>query len=240
MTRIDGRRFDQMRKVKIKKDILKFAEGSCLIEIGNTQVICAASVEESVPPFLRGKGKGWVTSEYGMLPRSCRERIAREGTRGRPNGRTQEIQRLIGRSLRSIVDMSLLGERSLWIDCDVIQGDGGTRTASVTGSFVALSLALKKLQKEGVLTTLPVKDYLAAVSVGIVDGVLMVDLNYEEDSKADVDMNVIMTGSGRLVEVQGTAEAAPFTKKQLNQMLDLAAQATQKLIQLQKQAVKIG
>ncbi|MBI1976167.1 MAG: ribonuclease PH [Candidatus Omnitrophica bacterium] len=239
MTRIDGRHFDQMRKVRIKKDILKFAEGSCLIEMGNTQVMCAASVEGSVPPFLRGKGKGWVTSEYGMLPRSCRERIAREGTRGRPNGRTQEIQRLIGRSLRSVVDMGLLGERSIWIDCDVIQGDGGTRTASITGSFVALSLAMKKLQKEGILTKSPIKDYLAAVSVGILDGVLMADLNYEEDSKAGVDMNVVMTGSGRLVEVQGTAEADPFTKKQMNQMLDLAAQTIQKLIQLQKQAVRI-
>lgn len=238
-TRSDGRKTDQLRKIRIKKDVLKYAEGSCLIEMGNTQVICSASVEKTIPPFLRGKGTGWVTAEYGMLPRSCRERIAREGSRGRPNGRAQEIQRLIGRSLRSVVDMELLGERSIWIDCDVLQGDGGTRTAGITGSFVALSLAIQELQKSGVLTKSPIKDCLAAVSVGILDGVLMVDLNYDEDSKADVDMNVVMTGSGRLVEVQGTAEANPFTKKQLNQMLDLAAQAIQKLIQLQKQAVSV-
>ena len=236
--RVDGRKQDQLRNIRIKKDALKYAEGSCLIEMGNTHVICTASIEENVPPFLKGKGRGWVTAEYGMLPRSCRERIAREGSRARPGGRTQEIQRLIGRSLRAVIDLEKLGERSLWIDCDVFQGDGGTRTASITGGFVALALAVKKLQNQGILKEFPIKDYLAAVSIGILDGNIMVDLNYEEDSKAEVDMNVVMTGSGRLVEVQGTAEANPFTKKQLNQMLNLAGDAVEQLIQIQKQVLK--
>ncbi len=238
IVRNDGRKPDQLRKVHIQKDVLKYAEGSCLIEMENTHVICSASIENGVPNFLKGKGTGWVTSEYGMLPRSCRERIAREESRSRPNGRTQEIQRLIGRSLRSVVDMKRLGERSLWIDCDVLQGDGGTRTASITGGFVALALAVKKLQSQGILKESHIKDYIAGVSVGISEGNLIVDLDYEEDSHAEVDMNVVMTGSGRLVEVQGTAEANPFTKKQMNQMLDLASDAIKQLIQLQKQVLK--
>ena len=236
--RSDGRRLDQMRKVRIKTGFLKYAEGSCLIEMGNTHVICSASVEEGVPHFLKGTGKGWVTSEYGMLPRSCRERIHREGSKGRPSGRSQEIQRLIGRSLRSVIDLGGLGERSVWIDCDVIQGDGGTRTAGITGGYIALLLAIQKLQSQGILVKSPIKDSIAAISVGIVNGTMRLDLDYEEDSGAGVDMNIVMTGSGKLVEVQGTAELEPFTKKQMNQLLDLATVGIQQLVRLQKQALK--
>jgi len=229
-----------MRKVKIKKNVMKFAEGSCMIEVGNTKVICTASVENKVPPFLRGKGTGWVTAEYGMLPRSCNSRIRREASAGKLSGRTQEIQRLIGRSLRSIVDLKKLGERTVWIDCDVIQGDGGTRTASITGSFIALIEALSFLKKENIINEIPVKDYIAAVSVGVVDGKLCLDLDYEKDSKAEVDMNVVMTGAGKLVEVQGTAEKNPFSKKDLDKMISLAEKGIKKLIDIQRKVLKIA
>ena len=211
--RNDGRKLDQMRKVKIKRSVMKFAEGSCMIEIGNTKVICTASVEEKVPPFLRNTGKGWITAEYGMLPRSCQTRIRRESSVGKLSGRTQEIQRLIGRSMRSVVDLEKLGERTIWIDCDVIQGDGGTRTASITGSFIALADAISTLRNKHIITECPIRDYIAAVSVGIVDKRSHLDLNYEEDSNAEVDMNVIMTRGVKIVEVQGTAEKTPFSKK---------------------------
>lgn len=228
-----------MRKVKIKKNVMKFAEGSCMIEVGNTKVICTASVENKVPPFLRGKGTGWVTAEYGMLPRSCNSRIRREASAGKLSGRTQEIQRLIGRSLRSIVDLKKLGERTVWIDCDVIQGDGGTRTASITGSFIALIEALAFLKKGNIIDEIPVKDYIAAVSVGVVDGKLCLDLDFEKDSKAEVDMNVVMTGAGKLVEVQGTAEKNPFSKKELDKMILLAEKGIKELISVQRKVLKI-
>ncbi len=237
--RKDGRKLTQMRKVRIKRNIMKFAEGSCMIEVGDTKVICTASVEDKVPPFLRDSGSGWVTAEYSMLPRSCNTRIPRESSRGKQTGRTQEIQRLIGRSLRSVVALDKLGERTIWIDCDVIQGDGGTRTASITGSFIALSDALLFLKKENILKQLPVKDYVAAVSVGIVDGELCLDLNYKEDSKAEVDMNVIMTGKKRLVEVQATAEKTPFSKKDMDRLILFAEKGIKKLISLQRNALKI-
>ncbi len=234
--RKDGRGLDQMRKVSIKRNVMKFAEGSCMIEVGNTKVICTASVEEKVPPFLRNTGKGWVTAEYGMLPRSCQTRMRRESSAGKPSGRTQEIQRLIGRSMRSVVDLEKLGERTIWIDCDVIQGDGGTRTASITGSFIALRDAILSLKKAGIITECPIRDYVAAVSVGIADGRSCLDLNYEEDSEADVDMNVIMTGKAKIVEVQGTAEKTPFTKDELDRLLLLAQKGIKELIAMQYKA----
>src|SRR4030042_629875 len=214
-----NRELDELRKIKIKRDVMKYAEGSCLIEMGNTKVICTASVEEKVPPFLRNTGTGWITAEYGMLPRSCKSRIERESSRGKQSGRTQEIQRLIGRSLRSVAALPKLGERTIWIDCDVLQGDGGTRTASITGSFIALADALLKLKSDKIIDAIPLMDYVAAISVGIVDNKKCLDLNYEEDSKAEVDMNVIMTGAGKLVEVQGTAEKTPFSTKDLNDLI---------------------
>ncbi|MBU1062425.1 MAG: ribonuclease PH [Candidatus Omnitrophica bacterium] len=237
--RKDGRRPDEMRKINIKRNIMKFAEGSCMIKIGSTEVICTASVEEKVPPFLRNSGSGWITAEYGMLPRSCQSRIQREASRGKQSGRTYEIQRIIGRSLRSVVELDKLGERTIWIDCDVIQGDGGTRTASITGSFVALMDALLTLKKQGVIGVLPVKDYVAAVSVGIIDGENYLDLNYEEDSKAEVDMNIIMTGNGKLVEIQGTAEKTPFSKKELDELILVAKKGMERLITLQRRILKI-
>ena len=237
--RSDGRQLDQMRKVKIKRNVLKFAEGSCMIEMGNTKVICSASVEDKVPPFLRNTGSGWVTAEYGMLPRSCKSRIDREASRGKQSGRTQEIQRLIGRSMRSITELKKLGERTIWIDCDVIQGDGGTRTASITGSFIALSDALIKLKKQKIITSIPLADYVAAISVGIVKGEKCLDLNYEEDSGAEVDMNIVMTGSGMMIEVQGTAEKKPFSEKDLEGLIKLAKGGIDSLITLQKKLVKI-
>ena len=237
--RSDGRQLDQMRKVKIKRNVLKFAEGSCMIEMGNTRVICSASVEDKVPPFLRNTGSGWVTAEYGMLPRSCKSRIDREASRGKQSGRTQEIQRLIGRSMRSITELKKLGERTIWIDCDVIQGDGGTRTASITGSFIALSDALIKLKKQKIITSIPLADYVAAISVGIVKGEKCLDLNYEEDSGAEVDMNIVMTGSGMMIEVQGTAEKKPFSEKDLEGLIKLAKGGIDSLITLQKKLVKI-
>ena len=237
--RSDGRQLDQMRKVKIKRNVLKFAEGSCMIEMGNTKVICSASVEDKVPPFLRNTGSGWITAEYGMLPRSCKSRIDREASRGKQSGRTQEIQRLIGRSMRSISELKKIGERTIWIDCDVIQGDGGTRTASITGSFIALVDALMKLKNEKIITSIPLTDYVSAISVGIVNGEKCLDLNYEEDSGAEVDMNIIMTGSGKMVEVQGTAEKKPFSAKDLNDLISLAKNGIDDLIGLQKKLIKI-
>jgi ribonuclease PH len=224
-----------MRRVEIVPNYLMTAEGSALIKMGNTHVLCAASVEDSVPQFLRNSGKGWVTAEYAMLPRATAKRTPREVTKGRPSGRTHEIQRLIGRALRSVIDTSILGERTVAIDCDVIQADGGTRTASITGAFVALSLAVRQLMKFGSLKKSPIRDSVAAVSVGLVRGVPMLDLNYEEDSQADVDMNVVMTGSGKFVEVQGTAEHDPFDDAQMAQLIMLARSGIAKLVELQKQ-----
>ena len=237
--RIGGRTEKEIRKLSIKRNVMKFAEGSCLIEMGNTKVICTASVEEKVPPFLRGMSSGWVTAEYGMLPRSCQTRIPRESSRGKQSGRTQEIQRLIGRSLRSVVELDKLGERTVWIDCDVIQGDGGTRTASITGSFIALIDSLLTLKKRGILKDIPVKDYVAAISVGIVEGRLCLDLNYEEDSKAEVDMNIIMTGEGNLVEIQGTAEKRPFSKKDLDHMMLVAKSGIEEIVSIQRKILKL-
>jgi len=229
-----------LRKIKITLGFMKFAEGSCLFEIGNTKVICTASVEEGVPRFLKGKGTGWVTAEYGMLPRSCKTRVVREAQRGKLGGRTQEIQRLIGRSLRAVVDLKKLGERTIWMDADVIQADGGTRCASITGCFVALVLALKKLKENYTIDKIPLSDYVAAVSVGIVSGKEMLDLSYEEDSQADVDMNIVMTGKGKFIEVQGTAEHEPFSKKELDKLVLLAQNGIKKIIAIQKKTLKLG
>jgi ribonuclease PH len=237
MKRADGRESHEARRVLITPGYLKNAEGSVLIEVGDTKVICTATIEDKVPPFLKGTGQGWVTAEYGMLPRSSKERIQRESVKGKISGRTQEIQRLIGRSLRAVIDLPKLGERTIWIDCDVIQADGGTRTASISGAFVALALALRAERKPGSTAKLPIRDHVAATSVGIVSEVTLLDLNYEEDSKAEVDMNVVMTGSGELVEVQGTAESRPFAKKTLHEMLELAESGIQKLIALQREVL---
>ena len=225
-----------MRPVNILPDYISTAEGSCLIEIGNTRVICTASIEETVPPFLRNSGKGWVTSEYGMLPRATLTRTQRESAKGRQSGRTHEIQRLIGRSMRAVTDLHKLGERTIWVDCDVIQADGGTRTASITGAFVAVALAVQKLTEAGTLGASPLRDYVAATSVGIVDGAALLDLAYEEDSRAEVDMNIVMTGSKKMVEVQGTAEQHPFDDAQLAEMLKLAKAGIEHLI-VKQQAV---
>jgi ribonuclease PH len=229
MNRIDGREPDELRPVKLETGFMPNAEGSCLASMGNTKVICTATLEDSVPRWMQGRGKGWVTAEYSMLPRSTTERVPREVNKGRPSGRTQEIQRLIGRSLRAVTDMEAMGERTLWIDCDVLQADGGTRTASITGSFVALAEAFAKLQESGEMTESPLIDSVAAVSVGIIGGVPMLDLNYAEDSTAQVDMNVVMTGRGRLVEVQGTAEQGSFERSELDTMIDLAAKGIAEL-----------
>jgi ribonuclease PH len=234
--RSDNRLPDQMRPVNIVPEFISTAEGSVLIEVGNTRVICTASLEEAVPVWMRNSGRGWITGEYGMLPRSTLTRTPRESTRGRIGGRTHEIQRLIGRSLRAVTDLTRLGERTVWIDCDVIQADGGTRTAAITGSFVALGLAAQKLVAAGTLKSLPIRDYVAATSVGIVDGEVMLDLSYEEDSRAAVDMNVVMTGSGKMVEVQATAEQTPFDDTQLKKMMDLARGGVESLI-AQQQAI---
>jgi ribonuclease PH len=230
MTRPDGRKPNQLRKIKVTKNYMKNAEGSCLIEFGETKVICSASVEEGVPPFLKDSGKGWVTAEYGMLPRSCTSRIRREKT----SGRTEEIQRLVGRSLRAVVDMTQLGERTIRIDCDVLQGDGGTRTASITGGFIALADAIEWMRKKGMIHTRPIKDFVAAISVGIWKGMNVLDLNYIEDSKADVDMNIVMLGSGDFVEVQGTGEGGSFSETQMKALLLLARRGINELFTLQK------
>jgi len=232
--RSDNRNPDQMRPVNIVRDFITTAEGAVLIEVGNTRVICTASIEETVPTFMRNSGKGWITSEYGMLPRSTLTRSVRDATKGRQSGRTHEIQRLIGRSLRAVTDLERLGERTIWIDCDVIQADGGTRTASITGAFVALGLALEKLVEAGTLTSVPLRDFVAAVSVGVVDGEVLLDLNYEEDSRADVDMNFVMTAGHKMVEVQATAEHQVFDEQQLSKMLGLARQGVQSLIAKQQ------
>jgi len=232
--RVDNRAPDHLRPMKVTPDYLLTAEGSVLIESGNTRVLCAASVESTVPGFLRGSGKGWVTAEYGMLPRATATRSPREVAKGRASGRTMEIQRLIGRSLRSVVDLGSLGERTVLLDCDVIQADGGTRTAAITGASIALSLALRQLVKFGALKRSPMRDLVAATSVGIVGGVPMLDLCYQEDSQAEVDMNVVMTGSGRFVEVQATAEKTPFDDSQLAELLSLARKGIQELIALER------
>ena len=232
--RTDGRKERELRPIVITPSYIKSADGSVLIEVGDTRVICTAKLEDKVPPFLRNSGKGWITAEYGMLPSSSQVRISREAARGRIGGRTHEIQRLIGRSLRTIADLKSLGERTIWIDCDVIQADGGTRTASITGAYVALVEAARQLIKQGVVQKNPIKDSVAAVSVGIVDGKPLLDLNYEEDSRAEVDMNFVMTGSGKFVEVQGTAESAPFTKKGLDRMAEIAQQGIRELLKVQK------
>jgi ribonuclease PH len=227
-----------LRPLKITRSYLKNVEGSVLIEMGDTKVICAVTIEETVPPFLRGKNKGWISAEYGMLPRSSHERIPRESVRGRVGGRTHEIQRLIGRSLRAVTDLERLGERTLWIDCDVIQADGGTRTASITGAFIALADALLYAQKQGRIDRIPIKDYLAAVSVGRVNGQAALDLCYAEDSNAEVDMNVVMTGSEKFVEVQGTAEQQPFTRSEMDTLMDLAKKGVRQLVTRQKKLLK--
>jgi len=223
-----------MRPVRIIPHFIKHPDGSVLIECGDTRVICAAKLEEKVPPFLKGSGQGWITSEYSLLPSSTETRTQREASRGKISGRTSEIQRLIGRSLRAVVDMQALGERTIWIDCDVIQADGGTRTASITGSFVALYLALQKLKDKGVIDTIPLKDYVAAISVGMLDGEVLLDLEYVEDSRAEVDMNVAMTGSGDFVEIQGTGEKNTYSRAQLDAMLAMAQKGIFELIDLQK------
>jgi len=228
--RSDNRAPDQLRPVQIHPDYVSTAEGSVLIEVGNTRVICTASIEETVPAFLRNTGKGWISSEYSMLPRSTLTRTPREVSKGRQSGRTHEIQRLIGRSLRAVTDLAKLGERTIWIDCDVIQADGGTRTASITGAFVALGLALQKLVEAETLPAVPLKDSVAAISVGIVDGEILLDLCYEEDSRADVDMNFVMTAAGKMVEVQATAEHQVFDDAQLGKMLAMAKKGVQELI----------
>jgi ribonuclease PH len=234
MMRLDGRGLDKLRKVTITPNYTKYAEGSCLIELGDTRVICTASVEESVPQFLKNSGTGWVTAEYGMLPRSCQVRIPRN----RDSGRTYEIQRLVGRSLRAVTDMKSIGERTIWIDCDVIQADGGTRTASITGSFIALVNALSKLKKQGLIGKIPIKDFVAATSVGMINGELLLDLTYPEDSQADVDMNIVMTGSGEFIEIQGTSERKTFKKEEMDKLLNLAKKGITELIDLQRKLLK--
>jgi len=235
--RSDGRALDQLRPVTITPRYTKHAEGSALIEVGDTKVICTVSVEDRVPPFLKGQGEGWITAEYGMLPRSTSTRSQREVTKGRASGRTHEIQRLIGRSLRAVVDMRALGERTLWVDCDVIQADGGTRTASITGGFVALVLAFEKLRQQAAISRVPITDYVAATSVGVIDGTPMLDLAYEEDSRAEVDMNVVKTSDGRYIELQGTAETKPFDRAGLDALLALADSGIRQLIEKQREVV---
>jgi ribonuclease PH len=235
--RADGRKNNELRPLRVTPSYIKTADGSVLIEMGDTRVICTAKLEERVPPFLRNSGKGWITAEYGMLPGSSRERIGRESSRGKVGGRTHEIQRLIGRSLRAVADLNSLGERTIWIDCDVIQADGGTRTASITGAYVALVEAARGWLQRGLISVDPIKDSVAAISIGIVDGKMLLDLCYEEDSKADVDMNFVMTGSGKFIEVQGTAESAPFTKRQMERMAEIAQDGIRQLLKAQKKTI---
>jgi len=237
MKRVDGRKPEEMRKIKVRTEYLKFADGSALVEIGDTKVICAATIENSVPPFLKGTGTGWVTAEYGMLPRSTQERTQRESNRGRVGGRTSEIQRLVGRALRAVTDLRVLGERTMILDCDVIQADGGTRTASITGAYVALHRAFSTLLACGTIDRLPLVEPVAAVSVGVVDGTIVLDLCYDEDRRAYTDMNVAMTDSGRLVEIQGTAEVKPFTREEMDKMVELAGKGIRELIKAQKRAL---
>jgi ribonuclease PH len=235
--RLDGRNPRQLRPLTITPSYIKTADGSVLIEIGDTKVICTAKLEDRAPQFLRNTGKGWITAEYGMLPGSSQARIWRESSRGKIGGRTHEIQRLIGRSLRAIANLKNLGERTVWIDCDVIQADGGTRTASITGAYVALVEAVRVWLKGGIITSDPIEDSIAAVSIGVVDGKVLLDLSYQEDSHAEVDMNFVMTGSGRFVEVQGTAESAPFTKKQMERMADIAQDGIREILKLQRKVL---
>ena len=238
--RSDGRAADQMRPVKLTPDFVPVAEGSVLIEVGQTRVICTATVDDGVPSFLKGSGKGWITGEYGMLPRATEQRTARESSRGRQSGRTLEIARLIGRSLRAVIDQQKLGERTVWLDCDVIQADGGTRTASITGAFVALTLALERLVAAGMLRAVPLTDSVAATSVGLVLGEPRLDLCYEEDSHAEVDMNVVMTGSGKFVEIQATAESRPFAGEQLDDLLALATGGIRELTEHQRLVIPMN
>lgn len=235
--RSDGRKNNELRAVRIMPSYIKTADGSVLIEMGATRVICTAKLEERVPPFLRNSGKGWITAEYGMLPGSSHDRIGRESSRGKVGGRTHEIQRLIGRSMRAIADLKSLGERTIWIDCDVIQADGGTRTASITGAYIALVEASRGWLARGLMIRDPIRDSVAAVSIGIVNGKILLDLCYEEDSHAEVDMNFVMTGSGKFIEVQGTAESAPFTKKQMERMAEIAQSGIKQLMKAQKNVV---
>mgnify|MGYP001627116652 CR=1 FL=1 len=232
--RSDGRKAGELRPIRIVRDYLKHPEGSVLIEFGNTKVICTVSVQEGVPPFLKGKGQGWITAEYSMLPRATQTRNIRESVQGRIGGRTHEIQRMIGRAMRTALDLTKVGERTFWVDCDVIQADGGTRTASITGAFVALADAVIKLYDEGVLSSTPIKDFVSAISVGIVKGQVLLDLNFEEDSQAEVDMNVVATGSGKISEIQALGEEHSFTREDFNRMLDLALAGTGQLIELQR------
>lgn len=236
--RVDHREKHQLRTITMETNYLKHPEGSVLISVGDTKVICTASIEDKVPPFKRGSGEGWITAEYAMLPRATEQRNVREAARGKITGRTMEIQRLIGRSLRSVVDLEALGEKTIWVDCDVIQADGGTRTASITGAFVAIALACAKLFENEAINTFPIKNYLAATSVGIVkDQGVILDLNYIEDSQAEVDMNIVMTSSGEFVEIQGTGEEATFSNEQLQQMLGMAQKGISQLFELQKEAL---
>ena len=238
MARPSGRDSNELRRIKVTKNYIKYAEGSCLIEFGDTRVIATASVENTVPPFLKGKGTGWVTAEYSMLPRSCKSRVPRESAKGKIGGRTHEIQRLIGRAMRSVVDTKRLGERTVYMDCDVIQADGGTRCASITGSFVALILALESMRKQKLIDAIPVSDYVAAVSVGMALGHPVLDLDYDEDSTAEVDMNIIMTGSGKFIEVQGTAEREPFSQGDMEKLIALAKKGIAEIVGIQKKALK--
>lgn len=240
MTRPNNRQNDEMRQVRFTPGFTKNPDGSVLVQTGDTMVLCAAMIEPKVPPFLKGTGSGWVTAEYSLLPSSTETRTQREAAKGKITGRTSEIQRLIGRSLRAVVDLKALGERTIWIDCDVLQADGGTRTAAISGAFVALCLALMKLQAEAIINELPILDYVAATSVGMVDGEIVLDLEYIEDSRADVDMNVVMTGRGDFVEVQGTAEGTPYSKAKLDQMLALAEKGIQEIIVLQSNIIGKG
>lgn len=235
--RPDGRAPDEIREIKITRNYIKHAEGSVLIEVGDTKVLCAASIVDKVPGFLKDSGQGWITAEYSMLPRSTNVRIFREASRGKIGGRTHEIQRLIGRSLRSVVDLTSLKDMTIWLDCDVIQADGGTRTASITGAFIALSDAIQHLINNGKIKKTPIKEFLAAISVGVFENKVILDLNYEEDSKADVDMNIVMTASGKFVEIQGTAEAEPFSKTEMDSMLELAKKGINELIAKQKESL---
>ena len=237
MTRPSKRAFDELRDVRITRGYTKHAEGSVLVEFGDTRVLCTASVEEKVPGFLKGQGRGWLTAEYGMLPRATNTRTAREAARGKQSGRTQEIQRLIGRSLRAVADLSLLGERSIQIDCDVLQADGGTRTASITGAYVAAHDAVALLLQRGLVAKTPLRDFVAAVSVGMYQGVAVLDLDYAEDSACDTDMNVVMTGSGGFVEVQGTAEGAPFSRREMDALLALAQTGIAQLVARQRESL---
>jgi len=236
--RLDGRGIQVLRPVRITRNYLKHAEGSALIEMGDTKVICSASVEERVPSFLRNTGKGWITAEYSMLPRSTHTRTTRDSVTGRGSGRSYEIQRLIGRSLRSVADLSGFGERTIWIDCDVIQADGGTRAASITGAYVALVDAFRRMVRNGLIEKVPIKDSVAAISVGKVEGKALLDLNYDEDSRAEVDMNVVMTGQGKFVEIQGTAEETVFTKKELDELSKIAQKGIRELTRIQKEALE--